>query len=172
MENSENTVSLGKAIGIIAFVLTITIVLFVAPVQLSLKLYFYIFALVIPLYFILKKQYSKESSLNIYADGKLWEKLSGAGKLSFVYIGCFVAFCGTIQFFMYYFGNSTSFIDITLYYIGFATPLVIHWIYKLVKEKEEALQYIFDIFSLWLIGYCLIWVSIFFWWFIMYESDL
>jgi hypothetical protein len=170
MENSENTVSLGKAIGIIAFVLTITIVLFVAPVQLSLKIYFYIFALVVPLYFIFKKQFAGETSQGIFRDEDIWQNLDSSGKISAVYIACFVIFCGSIQFFMYYFGRETSFIDMTLYYIGFATPLVIHWIYKLVKEKEAALQYISDIFSLWLIGYCLVWLSIFFW-FIIFESD-
>lgn len=170
MENSENTVSVGKAIGIIAFVLIITVALFVAPVQLSLKLYFYIFALVVPLYFIFKKQFGKETSNSIFVDGLVWNNLTTGAKLSLVYILCLVFFGGTIQFFMYYFGNETNFIDITLYYIALATPLVIHWIYKLAKEKEEALQHISDIFSFWLIGYCLIWVSIFFW-FIIFESD-
>ncbi|MCP3927082.1 MAG: hypothetical protein GY714_31370 [Desulfobacterales bacterium] len=171
MENNENnTVSTGKAFGIIAFVLTISIILFVAPLSIGSKLYIYIFLIVIPCYILFKKNFYKETSQSVFFKGKIWNNLNFAGKVSFVYIACFVLFCGTIQFFRYYFGNDVNFFDITLQYIAFATPLVIHWIYKLFKEKEAALQYISDIFSLWLIGYGLIWCSIILW-YLMIESD-
>lgn len=170
MERNDDRVSSGKAFGIIILVLILTLGLFVAPVSLSWKVYLYIFVLVVPAYFAFKRQFALETVNSVFSKGSIWSNLSISGKISYVYIICMVIFCGTIQFFRYYFGNELYFMDITLGYVTGATPLIIHWIYKLIREKEEAVQYISDIFAMWLIGYGMVWVSIFFY-FVIIEGD-